>query len=291
MERRYAEAERVVLVCHSLGGLIARRYLLDEYEHKGSVNSRVTDLLLYGTPNNASNLKKVARYLSWFHPQLRRLCRDSDFLLDLNHDWDTLGIQERIRVLAIVGGKDDAVGEESARELWGDVSVKVVTSASHVDLVKPTGSEDLRYRVLKNALRTAAMPVEPASTDDYLEALPQLANVLREATTPFQELNAEKKQAIRTVRTAVEKTQLHLQEIRAGRARPSERNSELVSLWSDAALETSAFDEQLARRLRQKAEYWNVPANWTDSECEHAGIMMDYILNSSRELFRFTTVM
>ena len=74
MERRYAEAERVVLVCHSLGGLIARRYLLDEYEHKGSINSRVTDLLLYGTPNNASNLKKVARYLSWFHPQLRR-CR------------------------------------------------------------------------------------------------------------------------------------------------------------------------------------------------------------------------
>lgn len=65
-----------------------------------------------------------------------------------------------------------------------------------------------------------------------------------------------------------------------GRRRPDERNRELVDLWSDAALKMSVFDGQLARRLRQKAEYWNVSANWSVSECQHTGIMMEQIEKS-----------
>lgn len=286
LEEVHREAERIVLVCHSLGGLVARRYLVDDY--KGGINPRVTDLLLYGTPNTGAGLAKAARYISWFQPQLWQLSRNSDFLSDLNRDWDTLGVAKRLRVLAVIGAADDVVPEESARGLWGDGNVKVVVSASHVDLVKPSDSQDLRYLILKRVLRTAAPP-KGTGAADYKEALPQLVRVLREATTKGLELSADKKHAIRAVWRAVERTQLHLQAIKEGRTKPDERNPELIELWSDAALEISAFDGQLARRLRQKAEYWNVPTNWTEAECQHAGIMMDAIEESSRALLQSTT--
>jgi pimeloyl-ACP methyl ester carboxylesterase len=282
LETKHPEAERIVLVCHSLGGLVARRYLLDEYRR--GVDSRVTDLLLYGTPNTGAGLANVARHLSWFQPQLRQLSRNSEFLSDLNRDWNALGAANRLRVLAVIGGKDDVVPEESARGLWRDGNVKVVLGASHADLVKPSDSEDVRYLILKRALLTAPLLTGTASASDYKEALPQLVRVVREANATGLELNADKRKAILVVWKAVEKTQLHLQEIKEGRKRPDQRNPELIDLWSDAALAMSAFDGQLARRLRQKAEYWNVPTNWTESECQHAGIMMDAIEESSRTL-------
>jgi len=35
INNRYADFESIVLVCHSLGGLIARKYLLDEVKASG----------------------------------------------------------------------------------------------------------------------------------------------------------------------------------------------------------------------------------------------------------------
>lgn len=280
LDTRYPQAQRIVLVCHSLGGLVARRCLLDQY--KNNVNSQVTDLLLYGTPNTGASLANLARYVPWSHRQLRQLCRESDFVTDLNRDWNALTAGKPLRVLAIIGGRDNIVREESARGIWRDGNVKVVVSASHTDLVKPTGCEDLRYLILKRVLRTA--PLSSSSSDDYKEALPQLVRILRQAVIGDVSLGSDKKRAIRVLWIAVEKTRLHLLLIKEGSRNRLERNAELVDIWNDAALEMSAFDGQLARRLRQKAEFWNVPANWTELECQHAAEMMDEIEESSKDL-------
>lgn len=278
LELRYPEAERIVLVCHSLGGLVARRYLMDEY--KNGVGTNVTDLLLYGTPNTGAGLAQVARYISWFHPQLKQLCHNSYLVTDLDNNWNALTAGKPLCVTAVIGGSDDVVPEESARGMWGNGNVKVVVSATHIDLVKPADREDTRYLILKNVLRTAAPSTGNGSRNDYKEALPQLVQVLRASTPTDLEYHADKEQAIRVLRSAVKETRSHLQEIEEGRRRPDERNRELVDLWSDAALKMSAFDGQLARRLRQKAEYWNVSANWSLSECQHTGIMMEQIEKS-----------
>lgn len=119
----------------ALGGLVARRYLLDEY--KNGVDARVTDLLLYGTPNIGTGLARVARYISWFHPQLKQLVTIRISPPDLNRNRNTLTAGKPICITAVIGGSDDVVLEESARGLWGNGNVKVVVSATHVDLVKP----------------------------------------------------------------------------------------------------------------------------------------------------------
>jgi hypothetical protein len=281
LDDKYQDAQRIVLVCHSLGGLVARRYLVELYKNR--IKPRVTDVLLYGTPNEGAGLAYVARNIYWFNTQLRQLSRNSEFLNDLNRDWKIFSVSKPLRVLSIIGGRDRVVLEDSARWLWGDGNVKVVVDASHRDLVKPIDSNDLRFLILKNVLRTAAPP-EGSQANDFAEALPQLVKVLQHSTAAELKGNEDKKSAIQTVWNALEKTRAHLEEIKQGQRRAGERDPELVDLWSDAAFAMSAFDGQLARRLLHKAEYWSDPKHWTDDECNHAGIMMEQIRESIRDL-------
>ena len=282
---RYPEAKRVVLVCHSLGGLVARRYLLDEF--KNGHSSSVTDLLLYGTPNAGSGLAHLARKISWFHPQLKQLCRNSKFLDDLNKEWNSLQAHTRVSVLSVIGGKDDVVSPESAKGFWGNDKVHVVVSSSHRDLVKPEDTNDLRYLILKWILKTNPPRLGVDATTDFKEALPHLDRTLKELPTNPSTMTDEKRHAIEVVWRAVYETQRYLRAVKdMGKEDAREGNSALVEAWSKAALVVTAFDGELAHRLRKKAEYWNDPKNWSESECQHAGIMMEKIAESSRNLLQ-----
>jgi len=62
IEARCSDADNVVLVCHSLGGVVARRYLVDEV--KRAARLRVRGLLLYAVPTNGAGLAEIASLIS-----------------------------------------------------------------------------------------------------------------------------------------------------------------------------------------------------------------------------------
>lgn len=68
------KAKKVILVCHSMGGLVARKYLVD---HKSSHN--VERLILLSTPN----LGSIWLYFKW-SPAARAMRPGSKFLKELN---------------------------------------------------------------------------------------------------------------------------------------------------------------------------------------------------------------
>ncbi len=160
LETKYPDHQTpIVLVCHSLGGLVARRYVADQFMRSG--RCRVARLLLYGTPHDGSGLAKVAKHISWFQTQLRQLCRRSEFLNTLNKDWGALHLNEKFQTLCVVGGADDIVSEASAKGFWPPTCVRTVIDASHTGLVKPENTKDLRYLILKRFL----MDDSPSSRD------------------------------------------------------------------------------------------------------------------------------
>lgn len=170
LNTRYPDRKDFILVCHSLGGLIARRYLIDEVKRKAKL--RVRGVLLYGTPNSGAGLALVASRISWRHNQLKQLCRDSDLLQDLNADWDILGVARQVAVRCVVGGLDNVVTEQSARSSWGNQNVDVIADAGHIDLAKPRDATDLRYLVLRKFVRSV------------LPALPDPVQVVQTYATP-----------------------------------------------------------------------------------------------------------
>ena len=181
LDVKYADRTDFILVCHSLGGLIGRRYLVDELKRKAEL--RVRGLLLYAVPNDGAGLAKVASYVSWRHNQLRQLCRDSDLIRDLDYDWGTTGIVDRVQVRYIVGALDNVVSERSARSSWGATNVDVVADRGHVDIVKPRDAEDLPYLILRQFAVSLLTPLSPDPTKVVERYATQSAGMRKDVPT------------------------------------------------------------------------------------------------------------
>lgn len=147
IENRYPDHKSIALVCHSLGGLVARRYLIEEVKRGSTL--RVDKLLLFAVPHHGSGLASVGRYISWRHNQLSQLCRNSEFLEELNSEWARLDMQNRVELKFVVAGQDRVVDKQSAVNQWGDHRVETILDADHISVVKPQAPTDLAYLILR----------------------------------------------------------------------------------------------------------------------------------------------
>jgi HAD superfamily phosphoserine phosphatase-like hydrolase len=163
IENRYTEHRPIVLVAHSLGGLICRSYLVDAVMSDSPL--RVARLVLYATPNSGSGLANVTQYLSWRQPQLKQLCKNSDLIISLNRAWEQLRMSDKIAVRYVVATDDDVVNPASAGHFPGNPEIEVLTGRNHRNCVKPESSGDLAFEILKTFVGE-----EPAAAPDSVAA-------------------------------------------------------------------------------------------------------------------------
>ncbi len=153
LDRRYPEYDSVVLVTHSMGGLVAKKYLAEEMAAGRPL--RVKRLILFAVPNNGAQLANLAAVVPFKSRQMRQLARNSDFITELNESWARLGAEEALRIRYVVGGVDEVVDPDSARAMWGNNNVDVVVDRGHVDLVKPEGHDELAFLALRDFVNEA----------------------------------------------------------------------------------------------------------------------------------------
>jgi pimeloyl-ACP methyl ester carboxylesterase len=162
---------QLVLLAHSMGGLVCMRYLLDRLEHVEPLP--VTGLLLYGTPTTGTELARVAKILAlglnlgggWLgrlfarflgqNPQIGELESASAFLQKIHDGWalrvvnggepelDSRG-RAWIPVRVVTGIEDWVVPKHSAKSVYGEIDWHPL-NFGHVDLVKPARDDDPRY--------------------------------------------------------------------------------------------------------------------------------------------------
>jgi pimeloyl-ACP methyl ester carboxylesterase len=133
-----APYQKLALVTHSLGGLIAQRALVDSSELSG----RVSHLFLFACPNLGL---LIARLLLGFSRPSRNLAQGSDFIKDLRKRWDErFGRDLPFALYAIVGELDEFVPPLSGFGPFADSSRRVVLG-NHAELVKPKSIEFGRF--------------------------------------------------------------------------------------------------------------------------------------------------
>ena len=147
IENKYTECRRIILVGHSLGGVLARRYLVDELKRNAEIP--IKGLVLYAVPNDGAGLARLGATLASWNVQLKQLCSNSDIIADLNRDWRQFAVGSKLPVRVVVGTSDRIVSEESARGFWDPDNVSVVLGATHSDITRPESAEDLRYLILR----------------------------------------------------------------------------------------------------------------------------------------------
>jgi tetratricopeptide (TPR) repeat protein len=170
IDERYRDYASIVLVGHSMGGLVIRQYLVSEVRHGSPL--RVNKAVLFAVPNQGSEMAAVANLFSVVHAQLADLTPDSPFLESLNGDWRAFGLDALIDVTHVIAGLDEAVREQSAVGLWGLAKVKLVADKSHSELVGVADSTDLAFLILRNAVldfaRSVGLSPVPASPSPRL---------------------------------------------------------------------------------------------------------------------------
>jgi pimeloyl-ACP methyl ester carboxylesterase len=178
LKSRELNKYRLVLIAHSMGGLVSMRCILDILRYGGQPN--VIGLMLYGTPTNGADWIRVAKSAakcfgfkvpwaggilsSWLdsHKQLKALERASDFVQALNAEWAFRLINggnqsekaERrllMPVKVVIGTKDNVVPEDSAKGNYGEVDCLPI-SFGHIELVKPVSDKDPRYQAAQEFL-------------------------------------------------------------------------------------------------------------------------------------------
>jgi pimeloyl-ACP methyl ester carboxylesterase len=180
----------VVLVCHSLGGLVAGRAIVNLIYSQAADGSghpatdRLAGLFLCGSP--MAGTKLVPGMLRWMTPDLRWLAPHSGTVTEMAKAFADRVLpappakpgQLVLPVYALIGGRDRVVDEFSARgAIPSDHCLNTV--GGHLDLVHPKTREDQGYLWLLSHVRrelaghaeriqqaepAVAHPGEPADT-------------------------------------------------------------------------------------------------------------------------------
>lgn len=149
----FSEYNEIIIVCHSMGGLIAKRYLLDIIDDIKSFKNKISKVVLYATPNFGSDLA-FGPY-SKHHPQIAQLRKDSDFLESLNKDFNSSDIKSYINFYYIIGGLDRVVDRVSASGLW-DGNYDEISNKTHMGsngIAKPKDCNDRTFTALKTIIK------------------------------------------------------------------------------------------------------------------------------------------
>lgn len=150
LEVRLRDYEEISIVGHSLGGLIARKYLVEEIKKQNHI--KVKRLLLFAEPVLGSQLANIAKYFSWRHRHLAQLCTDSDIIETINSDWEILSLPSKLDVVYVLGGNDSAVDRSSVINSVHRSYLEFIPAEGHTSMIRPASSDATHYRITRDFL-------------------------------------------------------------------------------------------------------------------------------------------
>ena len=158
----------IILVAHSMGGLIARQYLVD-CKKNGVDIRRFRMLCTFATPHNGSHIAKYASYLVHFplikniyvffsntlkyriSPQIGDLSNLNIFINDLNRDWRDFRVDQNLQFIRIGGTKDWLVKMNSSNLHNDDLDNVFYYDYNHSELITPS-SNDTEFEPIEKFL-------------------------------------------------------------------------------------------------------------------------------------------
>lgn len=149
ISNRLTDERKVVLACHSLGGLVARKYIQNEDLTERKLPCGV---IFFATPHKGAALANVAKVISWKHGQLRDLCSNGQFVEELNDNWARRRLKDRLTIRCVYGGQDWVATKDTCKLEAGDDLLECCPACDHFSLVKPASPNDESFKVMRRFL-------------------------------------------------------------------------------------------------------------------------------------------
>jgi hypothetical protein len=129
-EGTLADYKALVLVAHSMGGLIVQKALVND----SSIAMKTRSVVLFGTPSNGL---ATARTMKFWKRQLDGMAQGGPFVTALRADWTSqFGTDAPFSFLAVGGERDQFVPPESSLGPFPS-GQRAVISGNHVTMIHP----------------------------------------------------------------------------------------------------------------------------------------------------------
>jgi pimeloyl-ACP methyl ester carboxylesterase len=172
------EYENVIVVAHSMGGLVARKYIVNLLEDTKSIG-KIKALITYATPHQGSTwanryLVIYYSFLKWFLPkseQVDQLSKTGEFINSLNKSWRDFNLDTKLDFYRVIGLEDWVVDPVSSSHLF-DANVKTIANKGHFNIIKPHRVKDTAFMVTYNYLKKFKGVLElRKESEDQLDAV------------------------------------------------------------------------------------------------------------------------
>lgn len=143
------EYKNIVLIAHSMGGLISKAFILDDLIE--NEDTKVKLFLSLAVPHKGSNWANIGGKLARKNPQIIDLKPLSRFLDKVNENW----IEQKDYIPKTVyyyGQFDEIVEEQNAISFQLGKKYKVACNNDHFDICKPESKDSIVYRGIKRDL-------------------------------------------------------------------------------------------------------------------------------------------
>jgi hypothetical protein len=151
-----SEFNEIVLVGHSLGGVLIKKYLVDskisEQSNRNPLARKIKKVMFYAVPQEGSGLANASSAISFGHGHLKQLGKNSEFLDTLNDSWAISQVENDYEIRLVIAAEDAVVTEYSAKANFRHAAIEFIPGKGHKSISKPTGPDDLSFLVLKKFL-------------------------------------------------------------------------------------------------------------------------------------------
>lgn len=143
---KFKDYDRIAIVAHSLGGLVAQKVVLSlDTENR----NRISHLIMFGTPSNGISSKLLTK--QW-NTKYSEMSSEGDFIKSLRHEWkQTFNHKYPFKLKVVASTDDEYVSLESCHGPF-EKEYHEFVNGKHLMMVKPRDEKDDTYALILNTL-------------------------------------------------------------------------------------------------------------------------------------------
>ncbi len=146
IQYKFKDYDRIAIVAHSLGGIVAQKAILAlDKENR----NRISHLILFGTPSNGISPEVLTK--QW-NKKYSEMSSEGNFIKSLRHEWDqTFNDKYPFKLKVAASTEDEYVSIESCHKPFGNTYREFVDD-KHLLMVKPKDEKDDAYQLILKTL-------------------------------------------------------------------------------------------------------------------------------------------
>ncbi|RFM34470.1 ABC-three component system protein [Chitinophaga silvisoli] len=169
--------KKIVVIAHSLGGLIAKCAALKLVEKESTIN--ISKLISLAVPHIGSSIATIVRLVA-SHAQINDLAPLSDITTKLSNNWIQDKTERLPQIIYFYGKYDLVVQQNSALGVSNEKQIAKFFEADHENIAKPSSNQSSIYKAAEqillevvseaevdNALTVRSLPDSDTFNDEF----------------------------------------------------------------------------------------------------------------------------